>query len=148
MTAEELLKMGIDFLREDNRLGALSCFEKAYDLDKKRSDIQSYLGRCIAVERGQITEALTFCLNALEQDSENQVHYLNFGIVYLKDRRKDEGIETFRKGLSYGDNEEIHTVLDNLGIRKQPVFPFLRRKNMLNRVFGLLRTLLSPKTPL
>lgn len=137
MTADELFRRGLEQLSEDNRLGALGFFEKAYQLEK-RPEIESYLGRLIALERGQITDAVKMCKNAIACDETNPVHYLNLGKVYLKAKRKHEALESFRRGLSYGENEEIHEVLDIIGMRKKPLFPFLSRKNILNKYTGLL----------
>lgn len=137
MTANELFEKGVAFLREDNPLAALTCFEKAYSL-KKTPELQSYLGFCIAAERGKITEAIMLCNDALSHEPDNPVHYLNLGRVYLKANKKTDAIETLRKGLSFGENEEIHRVLDSLGPRKKPVLTFLRRGNFLNRYIGML----------
>lgn len=137
MTEIELYEKGIAFLKENNPLSALACFEKAYAI-KKLPEIQSYLGFCIAVERGKITEALALCNNAIAREPDNPIHYLNLGRIYLKINRKAEAIEAFRKGLSIGDNEDIRLILDSLGTRKKPVFSFLPRDSFLNRYAGLI----------
>lgn len=137
MTANELFEKGLAFLREDNPLAALTCFEKAYSL-KKTPELQSYLGFCIAAERGKITEAIMLCNDALSHEPDNPVHYLNLGRVYLKANKKTDAIETLRKGLSFGENEEIHQLLENIGMRKNPVVPFISRNNFLNKYLGLL----------
>jgi len=136
-SADELFRTGLHLLDEANILGALSFFEKAHDREKSPA-IQSYLGYCIAAERGQITEALKLCRAAIEEEPGNPEHYLNLGRVYLKAKRKDEAIAELRKGLSFSDNEEIRKLLDCLGLRKKPVFPFLPRNNFLNKYVGLI----------
>lgn len=137
MTADELFRKGLEQLREDNRLGALGFFEKAYEREK-RPEIESYLGRLIALERGQITDAVNMCKNAIAYDETNPVHYLNLGKVYLKAKRNHEAMESFRKGLSYGENKEIREILEIIGMRKKPLIPFLSRKNILNKYTGIL----------
>ncbi|MBI5639861.1 MAG: tetratricopeptide repeat protein [Nitrospirae bacterium] len=137
LNADELFKKGLVHLSEKNRLGALACFEKASVLSRS-PEIQSYLGYCIAAERGKVTEALKLCEEALGSEPSNPVHYLNLGRVYLKASRKDEAIAALRKGLSLGDNGEIRLLLSTLGIRRKPVFSFLPRTNALNRLAGLL----------
>lgn len=146
MTADELFEKGLALLKDDNPLSALAYFEKAYNL-KKTPEIQSYLGFCIATERGKVTEGIALCENAMARESDNPVHYLNLGRVYLKANRKTEAIETLRKGLSFGDNLEIRLVLDGLGTRRKPVFPFLPRSNFLNKYIGLLLNRLNPRYP-
>ena len=137
MTADELFEKGLSFLREKNTLSALASFEKAYAL-KKMPAIMSFLGFCISQERGQITEALSLCENAVLQETEDSLFYLNLGRVLLKAGRKSEALDTFRKGLSHGDNLEIQEILEKLGTRRKPVFPFLHRRNLLNKLAGLV----------
>lgn len=137
ITADDLFEKGLAMLQEDNPLGALAYFEKAYSL-KKNPNVQSYLGFCIAAERGKITEAIELCNEAIAKEPHNPVHYLNLGRVYLKAERKTEAMEVLRKGLSFGDNAEIKLILESVGIRGKTVFPFLPRKNFLNKYVGLI----------
>ncbi|MBI4691325.1 MAG: tetratricopeptide repeat protein [Nitrospirae bacterium] len=137
MIANELFQKGLALLRDGNALGALVYFEKAYSL-AKTPELESYMGFCIASERGKITEAIMLCNDAIAHEPANPVHYLNLGRVYLKADRRSEAIDTFRKGLSLGDNEEIHLVLEKLGIRRKPFLFFLPRGNFLNRYLGLV----------
>jgi len=137
MIADELFEKGLAFLKDGNLLSALACFEKAYTF-KKTPELQSYLGFCIAEERGKITEALALCNEALAREPENPAHYLNLGRIYLNAGKRLDAIDTFRKGLSFGDNQEIKQILDSLGIRRKPVFSFLPRKNFLNKYTGLI----------
>jgi tetratricopeptide (TPR) repeat protein len=137
MTGDKLFEQGLALLRNRNYLGALACFEKAQRV-KKTPDLQSYLGLCIARERGQISEAIFLCKDAITQEPDNPVYYLNLGRVYMKAGRKADAIETLRKGLSFGDNAEIRGFLDEIGTRRNPVFSVFPRKNFLNRYLGLL----------
>jgi tetratricopeptide (TPR) repeat protein len=137
MPEDELVKKGIEFLKAGNTLGALSCFEKAYAVDN-RPEVRSYFGFCIAIERGQITEALKLCADAVSEEPDNPVNYLNYAKVCLKANMRDEGIKNLRKGLSFGDNQEIRAILATLGLRSKPVFPFLPRRHFLNKYSGLL----------
>lgn len=133
----ELTEKGIAFLNDNNRLAALSCFDKAFVRGKSPA-LLSYLSYCIATERGQINEALKLCNDALSQEPDNPVHYLNLGRIYLHAGKRDEALLTLRKGLSFGENRTITSLLEKIGRRKQPVFPFLPRSNFLNKYIGLL----------
>ncbi|RJQ41080.1 MAG: hypothetical protein C4550_02410 [Nitrospiraceae bacterium] len=137
MTADELFEKGTALLDDNNPLAALAFFEKAYTL-KKTPSIQSFLGMCIALERGKVTYGLMLCNEAILRDPGNPVHYLNLGRIYLKAGKRVDAIETFRKGLSFGDNQKIKQILEDLGTRKKPVFPFLPRRNLLNKYTGLM----------
>ncbi len=136
-SAEEYFKKGLQLLGEPNLLGALACFEKAH-IQEKSPLIQSYLGFCIATERGQIAEALILCRAAIEADPHNPEHYLNLGRVYLKAKKKDEAIAELRRGMSFGDNQDIKALLEGLGLRKKPAFSFLARNNILNKYVGFI----------
>ncbi len=135
--ADELFSDGLRLLDEANILAALACFEKAYVLEKAPRT-QSYLAYCIATERGQITEALSLCRAAINTEPNNPEHYLNLGRIYLKARRKEEAIAELRRGLSFGDNQVIKGILEGLGLRKKPLFPFLPRSNFLNKYTGII----------
>lgn len=137
MTSDELYEKGLSLLRENNTLSALASFEKAYAL-KKTPVIMSFLGVCISQERGQITEAISLCENAISQEPDNNLLYLNLGRVFLKAGRRSEALAILRKGLSYGDSLEIRELLEKLGRRRNPLFPFLDRKNILNKLIGQL----------
>jgi len=136
-TAEGLFERGRNFLEEGNTLSALACFEKSYSI-RKISGIQSYLGLCQALERGRFGEGFALCLEAISEDKENPVHYLHLGRIYLKAGERNAAIETLRKGLSFGNDPEIVRFLDSIGTRRNPVFPFLSRKNILNKYAGLM----------
>lgn len=141
MTVEELMQKGLASLRDHSHLHALSLFERAYQI-RKDPVIQSYLALCIALERGKVSDAVALCGDSMLSDPDNPVHYLNLGKVYLKARRKNDALDMLRKGLSRGNDadihEEIRAVLDSLGTRKTPVFSFLPRSHYLNKHIGIL----------
>lgn len=126
---------------EGNTLAALACFEKAGGIERVRG-IQSYLGLCLAVERAQIQEGIRLCREAIEEEPGAPVHYLHLGKVYIKAGRKNEAVQTLRTGLSQGDSDGIRKMLEDLGLRKKPFFPFLSRKHFLNKYTGLLLRIL------
>ena len=133
----KLIENGIAYLNDNNRLAALACFDKAF-INGKSPELLSYLSYCIATERGQIYEALKLCNNALSQEPDNPVHYLNLGRIYLHAGKKMEAVSTLRKGLSCGENQMIKSILEKIGTRRKPVFPFLPRNSFLNKYAGLL----------
>jgi tetratricopeptide (TPR) repeat protein len=133
----ELIKNGIAYLNDNNRLAALACFDKAF-INGKSPELLSYLSYCIATERGQIYEALKLCNNALSQEPDNPVHYLNLGRIYLHAGKKEEALLILRKGLSFGDNQAIRSILEKIGTRGKPVFPFFSRNSFLNKYVGIL----------
>jgi len=133
----ELIENGIACLNDNNRLAALACFDKAFIIGKS-PELMSYLSYCIATERGQIYEALKLCNNALSQEPDNPVHYLNLGRIYLHAGKKEEALAILRKGLAFGDNQTIRSMLEKIGTRGKPVLPFFSRNNFLNKYVGIL----------
>lgn len=134
--AEKLFASGLKALAGNNTLAALAFFENAVRRED-RPTYCSYMAFCIAKERGQFQLAVTLCEKAKAREPLNPVHYLNLGKIYLIAGKKSEAIRTFREGLTREKNLEIIDELDGLGTRKPPVFPFLKRSNPINRIFGL-----------
>jgi len=115
---------------------------------------ESYLGYCMAKERGQVWEAMRLCQTALVADPDNPAHYLNLGRVLLLAQDKAKAIAMFWKGISKapgaergsligraprGHSREHGLILDELrrlGIRKKAPFASLHRGHPLNRVAG------------
>jgi len=133
----ELTEKGIAHLNDNNRLAALACFDKALTMGSSPL-LLSYFSYCIAKERGQIYEALKFCNDALSQEPDNPVHYLNLGRIYLHAGKKVEALSALRKGLSFGENQSIKSLLEKIGTRGRPVFPFISRNNFINKYTGML----------
>jgi Flp pilus assembly protein TadD len=100
--------------------------------------LASYLGYCLARERGQFKEATDLCLEALRLEPAQAVHYLNLGRVHLAAGQKAAAIRTLRKGLKFGRSRSIIQELKKLGIRKAPVVASLPRDHPVNKHLGLL----------
>jgi len=122
--------------------------------------VESYLGYCVARERGKVREAVRLCQSALNAEPDNPAHYLNLGRVFLVAQDKGKAIAAFWKGISKapggesgvlvkraqrGHAREHNLILEELrrlGIRKKAPFPSLDRRHPLNRVAGkMLATL-------
>ncbi len=140
MQGPEVIRLydkGVHYLSQGKTLSALSCFENAIKQDDSPS-IRSYYALCIAKERGQIKKAILLCKEALQQEPDNAVHYLNLGRIYLFTRQKAEAITIFREGLNHETNKEIIAELDNLVPRKPVVVPFFKRENPINKYLGII----------
>jgi hypothetical protein len=118
--------------------------------------VESYLGYCIAKERGRFREAVWLCQSALNAEPNNPAHYLNLGRVFLIAQDKGKAIAAFWKGISKAPGAEAGVLtkraqrgharehnliveeLRRLGIRKKAPFRALHRGHPLNRVAGRL----------
>ena len=67
------------------------------------------------------------------------VFYLNLGRAYVAAGRKKDAIDSFKKGLQYDNgNGSLRKELQMLGVRKQPLVPFLDRSNPINMCIGFI----------
>lgn len=137
--ADNLYKKGREAFKNGKTLEALALFEKAYTIKPEDPKHKSFLGLCIASERGKIKEAIKLCEDALFEESHNIDYYLNLGLVYYKAGLKLMAIEVFRKGLEIDKkNPEIIAELQALGLRKNPPLSFLHRNHFLNKYIGII----------
>lgn len=123
-------------------LEALVHLEKALKLQDNRA-WYSYLGYCIAKQRGQIKKGIELCMSSLELEGNEPAHYLNLGNIYLLSGNKTEAIRVFREGMSKGDRGGIRQALERIGIRRAPVIKSLPRNNPLNRLLGIIFSKIS-----
>ncbi len=137
MQAEEFYEKGLHALSNGHVYLALVCFEQAANLEKSPM-YSSYLAFCIAKARGQYREATDLCAEAVVEEPSNHLHYLNLGRIYLLAGDREKALRTLRDGLQYDKNNEILRELERLGLRKPPVFHWLRRENPINKYCGIL----------
>jgi len=123
-------------LENGNVLAALACLERAL----KTWDYPgwySYLGYCIAKERGHVSRALELCQRAIAHEENNPVHYLYLGKIHLVAGDKAQALQALRQGMARGGGHGIEQLLAGIGTRKPPVIPFLSRDNPLNKYLGI-----------
>lgn len=121
----------------DNTLAGLTAMEKALrEVDNPAW--YSYLGYCIARERGQVAKGLEMCQVSLAQEPDNPDHYLNMGKVLLLAGDTRGAIGLFRRGEQRWGGAVFGLQLKSLGVRAAPVIPFLGRGNPVNKFLGLL----------
>jgi Flp pilus assembly protein TadD len=135
--AEKLLADGIAELNTGNARSALGFLTAAAELDDSPL-VRSYLGYCLAKEKGDFPRAVSLCREAILDDSGNSEHYLNLGRIYVLRGDKKEAMRTFRDGLLQEDNRSINEELKGFGRRKPPLFQSLPREHILNRFLGML----------
>jgi tetratricopeptide (TPR) repeat protein len=100
----------------------------------------SFYGLCLAAIEGSFDRAASFCLMAAERDERNPEAYLNLGRVFVMSRNRPYAIKAFTKGLKINPGHEgLSQALSSLGIRREPVIPFLPRAHFLNKAFGIMR---------
>lgn len=134
-TMEQVIKQGMAEAEKGNTMMALLRFEEAKKLGVSPL-LDSYYGFCIAAERRQVRQGVVYCNQALQDEPTEPTHYLNLARIYLLSNQKALAITTLRKGLKYGHDRRISTLLRSLGIRKEPIIRSLPREHFLNRILG------------
>jgi len=129
--------LGVAALDADDTLTALAHLERAFKL-ADQPGWYSYLGYCIARERGQHRKGRELCLNSLAAEPDRPVHYCNLGRVQMLSGDKEDALRVLREGMTKGGSPEIARLLETLGTRNPPVIASLARSNPLNRYLGLL----------
>lgn len=138
--AEKAFREGVTLLRNGYYGKALTKVQWAVELEKMNPLYVSYLGLLVALAHKKFAEAEQICHTALRM-RRNLVHsYLNLAEVYILAGKKADAVETLTVGLQY-TKQDVHLTraLRKLGVRRPPVFPFLKRKHFLNRHLGKLR---------
>lgn len=136
-TTGGLWEEGLDALSHGNTARALVCFEELVTEERLPAYL-SPLAFCLARERGEYRKAISLCKEAVRHEPKNTVHFLYLGRVHLLAGEKKDAVRIFRMGLRHGRDMAIQGELNRLGIRKAPVFPFLKRENPINKYAGKL----------
>ena len=137
MEGEREFARGTAELSEGNALAALAHFEKAVQVDPQPRYL-SYLGYCIALQRGQVQKGIGLCRQSIEEEPGIADHYLNLGRILILAGNKVEALDVLRKGITVAPHPEIASLLETIGTRKPPVIGFLGRDNVLNKHLGIL----------
>ena len=133
----KLFSRALEALAAGETPSALALLERALKVEDDRT-WYSYLGYCIAKERGQLKKGAELCSLALESEPGNPVHYQNLAQVHLVAGQKAEALTVLRQGMSAGGSPAIVALLERIGTRKPPVLSFLPRSHALNKFLGLL----------
>ena len=136
-SAEREFAQALAALAAEDTQSALAFIEKALRL-RDTPQWYSYLGYCIARQRGQHRKGLELCKESLAVEPDNPVHFLNLGRVYLAKGDKNEALRIWREGMAKGGSPELVQQLERLGTRTRPALPVLARSNPLNRYLGIL----------
>jgi tetratricopeptide (TPR) repeat protein len=139
-SADEHFRSGTAELEAGHCAEALEHFRAAHRLDPTSPRFRSYVGLGLGLAERRFDKALELCRSAAKEEFFNPVLYHNLARVHLAFGFKAEAIRYLRRGLMIDPEcEAIRAELQGLGVRQSPVLGFLRRRNLLNRWFGILR---------
>jgi tetratricopeptide (TPR) repeat protein len=134
---QELMQAALAKLAHDDDLAALEMFEKA-ERASSTPKARSYLAYCRAKIKYEFADAAKMCNRAIKDEPENAELYLNLARIYLLANMRKPALETIRKGLRLGPNDELMKEFRKFERRKNPIFSSLPRGHFLNRKVGKL----------
>lgn len=134
-SAFKLLKRGMDAADRGDTLAAQIHLEQAVNLSREPLAC-SYLAYCRAAEENEYPAAIELCREAISQEPDNALHYLNLGRIFRRMGMIDDAIQTLYLGLNIHRHPLILNELRDLGIRRPPLFPALGRSHPVNRILG------------
>lgn len=122
---------------------AIAAFRSALEQRPGEALYASFYGLSLVKSGRDPAEGRRLCERAVKEGFYRPEVFANMAAVFLAqgDRRRAERM--LRRGLLVdGESRALISLLEEIGIRKQPLFPFLKRKNPLNRITGKLRHVL------
>lgn len=133
---------GVRLLHNRYAARALVHFLHASDIEKENPYFLSYLGLSVALAHRRWSDAVELCEKALRMRRNQPQLHLNLAQVYLEEGDREAAIDTLKEGLHYTARDpRLLRALEQLGVRRAPIFPFLNRSNLLNRAVGRVRHL-------
>jgi predicted Zn-dependent protease len=127
-------------LRDGHADEALLHARRALGVAPKNPFYLSYTGLLAALAEKRYGDAETLCREAVGMKHNHAQLYLNLAEVYLQAGRTAEAVVTLEKGMvSAGRDFRIRRALEKIGLRREPILPFLHRGHPLNRALGRWR---------
>ena len=148
VTAEEHYRRGRELFDLGRVDQAIENFRTAHNLDLANPRYRSFFGLGLALVERRFDRALELCRSAAKEEFFNPELYHNLARVHLAFGFKAEAIRYLRRGLMIDPaNVAMTDDLQDLGLRKAPVLPFLPRRHAMNRLLGLVRRLWGSRPP-
>jgi Flp pilus assembly protein TadD len=99
----------------------------------------SYLGYCIG-SLGNVDAAEKMCRRAMQLAPTLPIVLVNLGRILVEKGLRKEARVLLAQAYSIDNtNAPAALELSRLGVRRPPVFPFLKRNNFMNKYAGILR---------
>jgi len=143
-------------LQKKNNRRALDLLNSALLEYPDEPFLLSYYGCLEAVINKNLAYGIDTCKRALDMLNDRSpvskevfypTFYLNLGRAYIAAGKKQDAIEAFEKGLSYDEeNKDLLWEARKLGMRRQPLIPYLKRTNPINKYIGMILHKLGKST--
>lgn len=145
MTSEEYKELGFAYIKEKNWNAALKALRESEKRfleqgpDSVPPQVLSALGLCVAMAENKIQDGVRYCQRAIETEAFEAQFYYHLGMVYLQAPNKKKALNNFYNGLKLNpSHSRIKKQLNEMGVRKGPLFSFLGRDHFLNKFLGRL----------
>lgn len=141
-----------NLIRVNNREGALRTLDEALTEHPFNALLLSYYGYLDAIVNKNYERGVDLCKTAIEifkEESREEgslrhggfhaILYLHLGRVYLAAGTTKSAVEAFKQGLEADPKDPyLLSEVRRIGIRRKPIFPFLKRSNPINKYIGML----------
>ena len=142
--AEDSFRKGVKALKNRfKQKEAMAFFEASLLLDSRAQKssgqprYRSYYGLCLSTTKGKMKEALKLCRKATKDEFYNYEVWFNLGKVEREAGNQHKAHKALVRALHLSPRKtEIREELKNLGLRRTPMFSFLGRDHVLNRLMG------------
>jgi len=135
-------------LQAYNHKGAFKMLRTALDEHPFDPFLLSYYGFLDAIVNKNYDQGVDLCKDAIDILKEDvpsgkevyyPLFYLNLGRAYLARGDKGNAAEAFKKGLEANPQDsDLLGEASNIGMRRKPVVPILKRSNPINKYIGRL----------
>ena len=138
------VKIGIECCRRGDWNAGLQYLGRVTQAEDANSGLPglfySYLGYGIALREQRVREGLKLCRHSIKVEFYQADNYLNLARTCLLARDRSGAVRAVRDGLKIDPHHEgLLAVRADLGVRGQPVLPFLGRSHVINRFLGRVR---------
>jgi len=151
-TISMYLKEVKNLIRGDNLEAALRMLDNALTEHPFNALLLSYYGYLDTIVNKNYKRGMDLCKTAIEISKEelkeegsfkhegfHAVLYFHLGKTYLVGGVKQSAVRAFKQGLEADpENPYLLGEARRMGIRRKPVFPFLKRSNPINKYIGML----------
>ena len=139
----DVLRRGIDRCRRGDWETGLAFLGRVAEADRSSALpglFYSYLGYGIALRQKRVQEGLKLCQHSVKVQFYEPENYVNLARTYLLAKDRPGAVRAVLEGLKViRHHPTLLQLHKELGIRAQPVLPFLGRSNPLNQLLGRLR---------
>jgi tetratricopeptide (TPR) repeat protein len=101
-----------------------------------------YYGYLTAIVNHDFQKGIDLCNEALKREVFHPDFYMNLAKLYIFVNNRSMALKMLQRGLKIDSkNKDILNMMKELGIRRKPVFPFLKREHPVNKFTGKVRSL-------